>query len=198
MQNDQWESSTNSLTSNSQKWRKEITNLIKMANEKADRSSSHLPIGDIEILFLNLKDTKVINPETRILADERHFKLEMCHVEAGKTAEGDYQLGNKMMDLVQHHHKLMKTTITGIPMKEEQGEADSSNYDVPILHPQLGNSTEKLTLKYESPKADKEILKSCSAAVKVSPQDVNSRQSDCLTKFITVNKRTVQLKALGD
>ena len=49
-------------------------------------------------------------------------------------------------NLSKHHHKLMKTTITGIPMKEEQGEADSSNYDVPILHPQLGNSTEKLTL----------------------------------------------------
>ena len=88
----------------------------------------------------------------------------------------------------------MKTTITGIPMKEEQGEADSSNYDVPILHPQLGNSTEKLILKYDSPKADKEVLRSCSAAVKISPQDVNSRQSDCLTKFITQGKRTVVLK----
>ena len=72
-----------------------------MANEKASRSSSHCPIGDIEILFLNLKDTKCINPETRIMADEKHFKLEMCNVEAGKTAEGEYQLGNKMMDLVQ-------------------------------------------------------------------------------------------------
>ena len=35
------------------------------------------------------------------MADEKHFKLEMCNVEAGKTAEGEYQLGNKMMDLVQ-------------------------------------------------------------------------------------------------
>ena len=57
-----------------------------------------------------------------------------------------------LLDLVQHHHKLMRTTVTEIPMKEEKGrpsekeakEKDSKAYEVPILHPQLGNSTERL------------------------------------------------------
>ena len=60
----------------------------------------------------------MINPETRILADERHFKLEMCHVEAGKTAEGDYQLGNKIMDLVQagcHFFIISKINLSTVP-----------------------------------------------------------------------------------
>lgn len=48
------------------------------------------------------------------------------------------------LDLVQHHHKLMRTTVTEIPMKEEAKEKDSKPYEVPILHPQLGNSTERL------------------------------------------------------
>ena len=37
-----------------------------------------------------------------------------------------------------------------------------------------------------------EVLKSCTAAVKISPQEVNARHSDCLTKFI-VSGRTVSL-----
>ena len=49
-----------------------------------------------------------------------------------------------LLDLVQHHHKLMRTTVTEIPMKEEAKEKDSKPYEVPILHPQLGNSTERL------------------------------------------------------
>ena len=50
----------------------------------------------------------------------------------------------------------MRTTVTEIPMKEEKGrpsekeakEKDSKAYEVPILHPQLGNSTERLRYPY--------------------------------------------------
>lgn len=82
---------------NPQQWRKQITTAINSANEKANRSSSHLPLAEVEILLLNLKDTKVISSETKLLADEKLFKLEVCHVEAGEAANGDYQLTEKII-----------------------------------------------------------------------------------------------------
>jgi len=65
---------------------------------------------------------KVINTESKIIADEKNFKLELCHVEAGCSGpeQKDFQLSTKMTELAKHHHRLMRTTISGIPMKEEQ------------------------------------------------------------------------------
>ena len=54
-------------------------------------------MAEVEILLLNLKDTKVISSETKLLADEKLFKLEVCHVEAGEAANGDYQLTEKII-----------------------------------------------------------------------------------------------------
>ena len=79
--------------------------MIKANNERATRTSNtnHCPITDVEILFLNLKDTKVINAETRIMADEKFFKLEVCHVEAGQTDAKEFQLTDKIMGMI--HNK---------------------------------------------------------------------------------------------
>jgi hypothetical protein len=37
--------------------------------------------------------------------------------------------------LVLQHYELASTTVTGIPMKEEQNASSSANYDVEIFHP---------------------------------------------------------------
>ena len=87
---------------------------------------------------------------------------------------------DKMTDLAMSHHRLMRTTISGIPMKEEQhttANKETQNYDVPLLHPQLGNSTETLILKWNSPKLDLAHMRYCSSAVRISPLEVNSRHS---------------------
>lgn len=165
---------------NSQKWRKEISSIIKHVNDKATARPNVLQINEIEILLIDLKDSKVINTESRIIADEKNFKLELCHVEAGQTEQNEFQLSTKLTDLAMHHHRLMRTTISGIPMKEEQSTTankESHNYDVPLLHPQLGNSTETLILKWNTPKIDLSQLRSCSSAVRISPLEVNSRHS---------------------
>ena len=63
------------------------------------------------------------------VADAENFKLELCHVEAGLTETSqEFQLSTKMTQLAMHHHRLMKTTISGIPMKEEQRLYEKSNF----------------------------------------------------------------------
>jgi len=174
---------------NSAKWRKELGQIIKNCNEKAVTRSNMLNLNELEILLVDLKNSKVINQENKIVADAENFKLELCHVEAGLTETSqEFQLSTKMTQLAMHHHRLMKTTISGIPMKEEQSNTqnkESQNYDVPLLHQQLGNSTETLILKWNSPKVDLTQLHPCSSAVRISPLEVNLRHSDCLTKFLT-------------
>jgi hypothetical protein len=102
-------------------------------------------------------------------------------------------------------HDLISTTVTGIPMKEEQNAQSSSNYDVPLWHPRLPTSSEdSLILKWSSPTAPKTLgagtgagglVYHCISAVRVTPVDVNSRPSTCLSGFV-VNGRSVWLETL--
>lgn len=41
---------------------------------------------------------------------------------------------NKLSTLILEHYDLASTTVTGIPMKEEQNASSSANYDVEIYH----------------------------------------------------------------
>lgn len=44
------------------------------------------------------------------------------------------QIPNKLASLILPHYDLASTTVTGIPMKEEQNASSSANYDVEIFH----------------------------------------------------------------
>lgn len=43
-------------------------------------------------------------------------------------------LHSKLSHLILSHYDLSSTTVTGIPMKEEQNASSSANYDVEIFH----------------------------------------------------------------
>lgn len=43
-------------------------------------------------------------------------------------------LHSKLSHLILSHYDLASTTVTGIPMKEEQNASSSANYDVEIFH----------------------------------------------------------------
>ena len=43
-------------------------------------------------------------------------------------------LANKLLYLCLKHYSLASTTVTGIPMKEEQNASSSANYDVELFH----------------------------------------------------------------
>ncbi|XP_026182073.1 integrator complex subunit 13 [Mastacembelus armatus] len=122
-------------------------------------------------------------------------------------------LASKLNILVQQHFDLASTTITNIPMKEEQHANTSANYDVELLHHRdahleffksgdlhmAGTSTrenglkETVTLKWCTPRTNSIELHYCTGAYRISPTDVNSRPSSCLTNFL-LNGRSVLLE----
>uniref|UniRef100_A0A2P2HVP6 Protein asunder n=1 Tax=Hirondellea gigas TaxID=1518452 RepID=A0A2P2HVP6_9CRUS len=116
----------------------------------------------------------------------------------------------KLCSLVVRHYNLASTTVTGIPMKEEQNASSSANYDVELFHPAeahaatIGDNTIRttrqdtdyptVTLKWSTPRTNaSHELHQCSTAFKITSVDVNSRPSSCLTNFL-LNGRWVMLE----
>ncbi|XP_047643295.1 integrator complex subunit 13 isoform X1 [Phacochoerus africanus] len=147
-----------------------------------------------------------VNTLSPVLTSEVHS------VRAGR------HLATKLNILVQQHFDLASTTITNIPMKEEQHANTSANYDVELLHHKdahvdflksgdnhLGSSSregsfkETITLKWCTPRTNNIVFSSiselhyCTGAYRISPVDVNSRPSSCLTNFL-LNGRSVLLE----
>ena len=122
------------------------------------------------------------------------------------------------------HYDLASTTVTGIPMKEEQNASSSANYDVELFHkasahwrlltdcherdeklknedlstwmPQTqkeGFRYNTITLKWCTPRGSSADLHNCTALARVTPTDVNSRPSSCLTNFL-LSGRSVMLE----
>ncbi|XP_047468635.1 integrator complex subunit 13-like [Penaeus chinensis] len=124
-------------------------------------------------------------------------------------------LAPKLCNLVLKHYDLASTTVTGIPMKEEQNASSSANYDVELFHPAAahaailkgipsetahlktyreGTDYETVTLKWCTPRSNASMeLQHCSSAYRITSVDVNSRPSSCLTNFL-LNGRWVMLE----
>lgn len=119
-------------------------------------------------------------------------------------------------NLCLQHHNLRSTTITGIPMKEEQNASSSSQYDVEIVHcssihedvmgsgsPLLegvaevidrnGFPCDTFKLSWCTPRTSTIELYHCVATSRITAVDVNSRPSACLTNFL-LNGRAVMLE----
>ncbi|XP_060521378.1 integrator complex subunit 13 [Cylas formicarius] len=125
------------------------------------------------------------------------------------------QIPNKLSSLILEHYDLASTTVTGIPMKEEQNASSSANYDVEIFHASSahtailkGNASdsaairtikegleyETVTLKWCTPRGmSGSELQNCTAMFRITPVDVNSRPSLCLINFL-LNGRSVMLE----
>ncbi|XP_045124307.1 integrator complex subunit 13-like [Portunus trituberculatus] len=129
--------------------------------------------------------------------------------------QGGVSLAPKLCNLVLKHYDLASTTVTGIPMKEEQNASSSANYDVELFHPAAAHAAilkgiptetahlktyregadyETVTLKWCTPRSNANIeLQHCSSAYRITSVDVNSRPSSCLTNFL-LNGRWVMLE----
>jgi len=131
-----------------------------------------------------------------------------------------HSLPNRMIMLAKQHFNLRSTSITGIPMKEEQHAGSSANYDVEIIHPaevhhetnwfspniegqgvglSSGNKKDPvprnvITLKWCTPKSSSSTeLLQCIGAYRCTPAEVNSRPAACLISFLQQG-RTVLLE----
>lgn len=137
-----------------------------------------------------------------------HFKV--YSVKSGRIIAG------LLNNLCLQHHNLRSSTITGIPMKEEQNASSSSQYDVEIVHcssihedvmasgsPLLegvvevidrnGLPCDTFKLSWCTPRTSTIELNHCVATSRITAVDINSRPSACLSNFL-LNGRAVMLE----
>ncbi|KAJ0177124.1 hypothetical protein K1T71_007133 [Dendrolimus kikuchii] len=114
-------------------------------------------------------------------------------------------LANLLGRLVLPHYALATTTVTGIPMKEEQNASSSANYDVEIIHSAdahaglrasqtVAEAAGSVVLRWWTPRGAEGGASGCSGPLwRVTPADVASRPSACLVNFL-LNGRSVTLE----
>ncbi|TNM91299.1 hypothetical protein fugu_019679 [Takifugu bimaculatus] len=186
-----------------------IQETILEQNKLAAGSDCLMAIQQCELVLIHIypqgEDTLVTDRAKKEISPL--LTSEVHSVRAGR------HLAAKLNILVQQHFDLTSTTITNIPMKEEQHANTSANYDVELLHHRdahleffkngdlhmAGTSTrenglkETVTLKWCTPRSNNIELHYCTGAYRISPTDVNSRPSSCLTNFL-LNGRSVLLE----
>uniref|UniRef100_T1J846 Protein asunder n=1 Tax=Strigamia maritima TaxID=126957 RepID=T1J846_STRMM len=181
-------------------------------NKLAASSDNLMPIHFCELVILHVfpvgdepgintiprrEISPIFSSEVHSIKSGRHVALKLCH-------------------LVLKHYNLSSTTVTGIPMKEEQNANSSANYDVELLHSSEAHSEliktgymntegvhiktikegaeyETVTLKWCTPRTSGVEMQYCTGMFRITPIDVNSRPSSCLTNFL-LNGRAVMLE----
>ncbi|BFZ08247.1 hypothetical protein BsWGS_11286 [Bradybaena similaris] len=180
-----------------------------LAQHKMTTSADTLPIDECELVVVHAvpvgQDIRITDRPLRQVNPQ--LSMEVCSSPSGR------HLYNKLVHLCCKHFQLCSTTVTGIPMKEEQNASSSANYDVELLHPAAahddmfknehadgmvipskeGLPLETAPLRWCTPKSSVVELHNCSAAYRICPVDVNSRPSSCLTNFL-LSGRAVMLE----
>ncbi|XP_054708924.1 integrator complex subunit 13-like [Uloborus diversus] len=187
-------------------------NALVQHNRLASSSDSLMPIQYCELVMMHVYP---VNKESCIAFQPKRMVSPILSTEIHNVKSGRH-LAAKLGVLVQQHYNLASTTVTGIPMKEEQNASSSANYDVELLHPAAahaeifktgvvnaegvhitavkeGQIYETVTLKWCTPRSSSVELQNCTSSFRITPVDVNNRPSSCLTNFL-LNGRAVMLE----
>lgn len=186
-------------------------NELIQVNKVAAASDHLIPIHHCHLVIINVYPNNMemlvtyqpLKDISNLLSSEVHS------VKAGG------QIASKLSHLILSHYDLASTTVTGIPMKEEQNASSSANYDVEIFHSSYahtallkGNTADSAMVKAQKEGADYETvtlkwctprgmsaseMHNCTAMYRITPVDVNSRPSSCLINFL-LNGRSVMLE----
>ena len=106
----------------------ELSGVNKRAADHV-QTSSMLPISHVELVLVHTgADTRVTAETDKVEHFSPHMSTVLYTVPAGPT------LASKLLYLCLKHYDLASTTVTGIPMKEEQNASSSANYDVELFH----------------------------------------------------------------
>ncbi|XP_075146406.1 integrator complex subunit 13 asun [Haematobia irritans] len=185
-------------------------NVLIQQNTLALTQKKLLTIDHCHLVIINMVPMNIAT-----LVTNRHkMELSACLSTEIHTTSAP-EINNKLTHLIMSHYDLASTTVTGIPMKEEQNANSSANYDVEILHARnahtaiCGNEAllptsikegveyETVTLKWCTPRncgaSDMSACPPCLAQHRVTPVDVTSRPSSCLINFL-LNGRSVLLE----
>lgn len=76
----------------------------------------------------NIREMISEDDPKRLVELSPNIKYQVVAVDAGAD------LSKKLLSLALRHYELASTTVTGIPMKEEQNASSSANYDVELFH----------------------------------------------------------------
>ncbi|XP_044760049.1 protein asunder [Coccinella septempunctata] len=186
-----------------------LSGLIQQ-NKAAAKSDRHIVIDHCHLVIIN---TFPVNIESQV---SNHTVRNLSVILTTEVHSVKASLiPNKLSALILEHYDLASTTVTGIPMKEEQNASSSANYDVEIYHASSahtailkGNASDSLaiqtqkenheyqtvTLKWCTPRGTTgSDLHNCTCMHRITPVDVNSRPSLCLINFL-LNGRSVMLE----
>ncbi|XP_018411592.1 PREDICTED: protein asunder homolog isoform X2 [Nanorana parkeri] len=181
-----------------------VSETIHEHNKLAAGSDHLMQIQKCELVLIH---TYPVGDDS-LVSDRPKKELSSVLTSEVHSVRAGRHLSTKLNHLVQLNFDLASTTITNIPMKEEQHANTSANYDVELLHHKDGhiefikngdgNSREAtlketVTLKWCTPRTNSIELHYCTGAFRISPVDVNSRPSSCLTNFL-LNGRSVLLE----
>ncbi|XP_011157688.1 integrator complex subunit 13 [Solenopsis invicta] len=188
-------------------------NELATENKNALSSDHLIPVDYCHLVILNIYpnniDSQVTSQGPREVSP--FLTVEVHSIKASA-------LHSKLSHLILSHYDLASTTVTGIPMKEEQNASSSANYDVEIFHSSAahtailkgnpqdsaliktfrrfeeGSEYETITLKWCTPRGcSASEMQNCTAMHRITPVDVNSRPSSCLINFL-LNGRSVMLE----
>jgi len=173
--------------------------------EAAATGGTVLPLAEVEVTVVHTQPSSAgdigLRSEQDVIKRWSPVLSTVLH-----SAIAGPSLANKLLSLCLTHYQLASTTVTGIPMKEEQNASSSANYDVELFHVALADTCHLPMTKKEDCEYNTAMLKWCtprgsagvelhhtSKAVRITPTEVNSRQSSCLTNFL-LNGRSVMLE----
>lgn len=184
--------------------------VLQQQNSLATSSDRLLVIDHCHLVIIN---TFPVNIESKVSSHSIKSLSTILTTEVHSIKAP--QIPNKLSSLILDHYDLASTTVTGIPMKEEQNASSSANYDVEIYHASAahtailkGNASdsaairtikegfeyETVTLKWCTPRGcTGSELQNCTCMHRITPVDVNSRPSLCLINFL-LNGRSVMLE----
>ncbi|XP_054160697.1 integrator complex subunit 13-like [Oppia nitens] len=179
-----------------------------------DTNCQLMPITNCELVFINTFPIEDQSAISKIIEIPKHQLNAYISSEVHSVKSGRF-LAAKLSYLVLNHYDLASTTVSGIPMKEEQNASSSANYDVEIVHSteahtdsfrsglisdgicnktyREGFTYDTISLKWCTPRTNAVELHYCTGAFRFTSVDVNSRPSSCLTNFL-LSGRTVMLE----
>ncbi|KAF2902099.1 hypothetical protein ILUMI_04087 [Ignelater luminosus] len=187
-----------------------FNNCLHAHNKVAAGSDRFLPIDHCHLVIIH---TFPVNIESQVTPQPPRNLSSLLTTEVHPIKAP--LISNKLSSLILEHYDLASTTVTGIPMKEEQNASSSANYDVEIYHSKdahtailKGNASdssairtikegmeyETVTLKWCTPRGcTSSELQNCTSMYRITPVEVNSRPSLCLINFL-LNGRSVMLE----
>ena len=110
---------------------RDVESKLAGVNKRAAATQGLLPIAGCELVIVHTQPgeaVRVRSPTDTVVEVSPQLTTILHTSPAGPL------LANKLLYLCLKHYSLASTTVTGIPMKEEQNASSSANYDVELFH----------------------------------------------------------------